>query len=109
LDDSIGQNDGAGGIKKECIPVTKTNKREKTKMENKDTGLVTAVEGIEEEIGQFVGTTDQRQKRLLANLGRLFHSLRGPEDVLDHGDYSRPFPAPARTRQQNPDKTGSSY
>jgi len=63
-------------------------------MENKDDSLANAVEGIEEDLDQFVGTISNHQKKLLHHLTRLYTSLRGPEDALDHTGYSRPFPPP---------------
>lgn len=59
-------------------------------------GALQTLDAIElatlEEIGEFVGTLDKNQKKLLANLVRLHHSLRGPDDDLDQDNYSRPFP-----------------
>jgi hypothetical protein len=51
---------------------------------------------IQEEIGEFVGSLDKNQKTLLANLVRLHHSLRAPEDELDQDNYSRRFPPQRR-------------
>lgn len=50
----------------------------------------------QEELGELLGKLTPRQNKLLANLRRLFHSLRGPEDVLDEDNYSRPFPPQIR-------------
>jgi hypothetical protein len=54
--------------------------------------IVKAVEGIEEELGQFVGALDSHQKEILVDLARLHLSLRGPEGLLDKGNYSRAIP-----------------
>lgn len=45
-----------------------------------------------EEFGKYVGEPDSHQKKILLELGRLHHSLRGPEWLLDKGSYSRPIP-----------------
>jgi hypothetical protein len=54
------------------------------------------LDAIEADIDtQFRGLTDEpnrRQKHLLDDLNRLVDSLRGPEELLDRGNYSRPFP-----------------
>lgn len=44
-----------------------------------------------EEASGFIGETTGEEE-LLAGLGRLYHSLRGPEHLLDKGGYSRPLP-----------------
>jgi hypothetical protein len=46
------------------------------------------------------GPLTARQKKQLENLGRLHRSLRGPEDVLDEANYSRPFP-PTKRKYEN--------
>jgi hypothetical protein len=38
------------------------------------------------------GDLSDAQFRLLQNLERLTHSLKGPEDSLDRHSYNRPFP-----------------
>ena len=57
----------------------------------------------QEELGEFLGKLTPRQNKLLANLRRLFHSLRGPEDVLDEDNYSRPFPPQIRSAKSSED------
>jgi hypothetical protein len=61
--------------------------------------IVTALENlnatetlIQQEFGELIGAPDKRQKQDLEDLGRLFHSLRGPERMLDTIGYSRPSP-----------------
>ena len=46
------------------------------------------------------GATTHRQRRILDDLTRLQHSLRGPEEALDKHGYSRPFP-PKPSRHHN--------
>lgn len=58
---------------------------------------------IQEEFAQFVGTLDRSQKKLVGELARLHHSLRGPEGLLDRGNYSRPFPPPNRAQYKPQD------
>ena len=41
-----------------------------------------------------------RQRRLLHDLGRLHRSLRSPENLLDRGGYSRPFPPRQHDRKR---------
>lgn len=55
-----------------------------------------AEEANQEQVGELLGKLTPRQNTLLDNLRRLFHSLRGPEDVLDDDNYSRPFPSHGR-------------
>jgi hypothetical protein len=38
------------------------------------------------------GPLSEKQKKSLADLLRLDHSLRGPDEVLDQEQYSRPIP-----------------
>lgn len=57
-----------------------------------------AAQAIEEEFALFLGFPDVDQKKALANLARLHRSLRGPEGLLDKGNYSRPFPPPVSER-----------
>jgi hypothetical protein len=59
--------------------------------------IAKGLEGIEEELAQFVGTLDSPQKHILVELARLHHSLRGPETILDKGNYSRPIPPRSAT------------
>ena len=51
-----------------------------------------------------IGPRDElsrRQRRLLSDLTLLHHSLRSPENLLDRGAYSRPFPPrPRGTHRQ---------
>jgi hypothetical protein len=42
----------------------------------------------------------KKQKSPAKQLSRLHHSLRGPEDRLDKGEYSRPFPPSLRRTAQ---------
>ena len=51
-----------------------------------------AAQALEHEFSQFLGFPDVDQKKILADLTRLHRSLRGPEGLLDKGNYSRPFP-----------------
>lgn len=44
----------------------------------------------------LVGSPDTYQQKILKDLVRLQYSLRGPEEALDQGNYSRPIPAPLR-------------
>jgi hypothetical protein len=81
------------------IPV-KTPKKGRTKMDAKNNELAAAVEGIEEEIGQYFGTLTQQQKKMLNDLTRLYDSLQGPEDSLDHSGYSRPIPSAPNRRKR---------
>jgi len=57
----------------------------------------------QEELGELLGKLTPRQNKLLTNLRRLYHSLRGPEDVLDEDNYSRPFPPQIRNTTSNKD------
>jgi hypothetical protein len=52
------------------------------------------VKAIQEELGEFLGVPDASQKKILADLARLHFSLRGPEIIMDLGNYSRPDPPP---------------
>jgi hypothetical protein len=54
---------------------------------------------IAQELGALIGEPDRRQKELLEDLERLHHSLHGPEDLLDRGNYSRPFPPRTSSRR----------
>ena len=61
--------------------------------------LITAVEGIERKegdidrlLGGLMNEPDRAQNKLLRQLDMLLESLLGPEDLLDDGNYSRPFP-----------------
>jgi|HubBroStandDraft_6_1064221.scaffolds.fasta_scaffold1425839_2 hypothetical protein len=81
--------------------LVKTTMKGKMKMEAKNNELATAVEGIEEELGQYFGTLTHHQKRMLNDLTRLYDSLRGPENALDHSGYSRPIPS-AHNRKKRP-------
>jgi hypothetical protein len=65
-------------------------------VENRDP----AAQAIEQEFAQFLGFPDVDQKKILTELARLHRSLRGPEGLLDKGNYSRPFPPPLH--QRNP-------
>jgi hypothetical protein len=56
-----------------------------------------AEQTIAEEIGQFVEEPDTHQKGIMVELARLHLSLRGPENLLDRGNYSRPIPPVQRT------------
>jgi len=71
---------------------------------NQILGALETLDAIElailEEIGEFVGTLDKQQKTLLANLVRLHHSLRAPEDELDQDNYSRRFPPQRRINRK---------
>ena len=58
-----------------------------------------AEQALQQELAQFMGFPDADQKKILANLARLHHSLRGPENLLDKGNYSRPFPQTGRPTQ----------
>jgi hypothetical protein len=60
-----------------------------------------AEQAIEQELGDFLGQPDSQQKKILAELGRLHLSLRGPEGLLDRGNYSRPIPPPRSTSTQS--------
>jgi hypothetical protein len=64
---------------------------------------ITAEPANQEEFGELLGKLTPRQNKLLANLRRLFHSLRGPEDVLDEDNYSRPFPPQIRNAKSSED------
>ncbi len=66
-----------------------------------------AEQAIQEELGEFLGAPDASQKKILADLARLHHSLRGPEKWLDQGNYSRPVPPNNRTRQSDSAETTS--
>jgi CRISPR/Cas system Type II protein with McrA/HNH and RuvC-like nuclease domain len=79
----------------------KTTMKGKNKMEAKNNELATAVEGIEEELGQYFGNLTHQQKKMLNDLTRLYDSLQGPEDALDHSGYSRPIPS-ANNRRKRP-------
>jgi hypothetical protein len=57
----------------------------------------------QEQVGELLGKLTPRQNKLLDNLRRLFHSLRGPEDVLDEDNYSRPFPPQIRDAKSRED------
>ncbi len=58
---------------------------------------------IQREIQDLPGQPTNRQRTLLEDLVRLHRSLRGPENVLDRGNYSRPFPpAPVVHKNGNP-------
>ena len=81
-----------------------TNDQYKKRDESTEQELVKAVDdiasserGMLERIG---GPLMARQKKQLENLGRLHRSLRGPEDVLDEANYSRPFP-PTKRKYEN--------
>jgi hypothetical protein len=56
-----------------------------------------AEQTIADELCQFVDDPDSRQKKIMVELRRLHHSLRGPEVLLDRGNYSRPIPPAAKT------------
>lgn len=58
-----------------------------------------AEQALQQEIAQFVGFPDSDQKKILANLAQLHYSLRGPEYLLDTGNYSRPFPQTGKPTQ----------
>jgi hypothetical protein len=59
----------------------------------KDVHKLEATEAaIQHEIRDFIGEPNTSQRQLLEDLARLRRSLRGPEEVLDKGSYSRPFP-----------------
>lgn len=62
-----------------------------------------AEQAAQEELGELLGKLTPRQQKLLANLRRLHHSLRGPEDVLDEDNYSRPFPPQIRVSTKDPE------
>ena len=47
---------------------------------------------IEHDLGQIAGKPSRHQRKIIENLSRLQRSLRGPENLLDRGGYSRPFP-----------------
>ena len=51
-----------------------------------------AEQAILQEVGEDLNKLDTRQKKLLAGLRRLYHSLRGPEEEFDEAGYSRPIP-----------------
>ena len=53
---------------------------------------------IENEL-EALNSPTHRQRRILDDLTRLQHSLRGPEEALDKHGYSRPFP-PKPSRHQ---------
>jgi hypothetical protein len=56
---------------------------------------------IQRELGDLTGEPSSCENELLANLGRLQQSLRGPEELLDRALNSRPFPpAPAKSNGQ---------
>ncbi len=63
--------------------------------------MVKAVEELDDTekaiLERLGGALTTRQKKRLEDLRRLHHTLRGPEDVLDHGNYSRPFPPHTHT------------
>ena len=61
--------------------------------------LETRETAIQHEI-ELAGSPTHRQKRILDDLTRLQHSLRGPEEVLDKHGYSRPFPPKASSHQK---------
>ena len=70
-----------------------------TMKQEPDREMVKAVEGIERKegdidrlLGGLMNEPDRKQKKLLRDLNLLLESLRGPEDSLDRGNYSRPFP-----------------
>jgi hypothetical protein len=64
----------------------------------------TAAEANQQELGELLGKLTPQQQKLLANLRRLHHSLRGPEDVLDEDNYSRPFPPHIRIKSDSSDQ-----
>ena len=59
-----------------------------------DEELAATERAIEGDFAEFVEKPDGHQKKLLVELGRLHMSLRGPENLLDKGGYSRPIPPP---------------
>lgn len=65
------------------------------------------VKALEEEFAQYLGFPDVSEKKVLANLNRLHQSLRGPEGLLDKGNYSRPFP-PAPSPNPKPQQSRAS-
>jgi hypothetical protein len=58
-----------------------------------------AEQAFQQELANFMGFPDADQKTILTNLARLHHSLRGPEGLLDRGNYSRPFPPKSKDPQ----------
>jgi hypothetical protein len=69
-------------------------------------GLGASEKAIQEQFGELIGEPDNRQQELLADLLRLHQSLRGPEQLLDRGSYSRPFP-PVQNQLNKAVKKGS--
>jgi hypothetical protein len=57
-------------------------------------GLGASEKAIQEQFGELISEPDNRQQALLADLLRLHKSQHGPEQMLDRGSYSRPFPPP---------------
>ena len=54
---------------------------------------------IEHDLEYAFGEPNKQQQDLIADLDRLYRSLRGPERILDRSSYSRPFPSkPSKPR-----------
>jgi hypothetical protein len=57
---------------------------------------------FQEELGEYLGFPDPDEQKIIADLNRLHHSLRGPENLLDKGNYSRPYPPTYQNPGPNP-------
>jgi hypothetical protein len=61
---------------------------------------------IEHDLEYAFGRPNKRQRELIADLDRLYNSLRGPEQLLDRSNYSRrvpPKPHSQRTQSASQD------
>jgi len=98
-------------VKKERKLIMKserTNDQPETEILKGVVELVATEKAIQEELGEITGEPDRRQKKLWAGLDRIYHSLRGPDELLERGtdergadpnSYSRPFPPQGRIKR----------